>query len=88
MELNEIKSDISVGRPIAAKRLAQEILARCRVLAQNPSQIRMVYESDDPAFREAFIRHYRIVIEVVPEGIRVLKVEYSRRNREPISKAH
>ena len=83
-QLKQIKQDIAIGRPLTAKRVAGAIATRCEKLSENPYLARMIPEENDPQFREAFEHNYRIVLQVFPDGIRILKVEYAARERLPI----
>jgi toxin ParE1/3/4 len=70
-DLKGIVLYISPDRPDAARRLAQALLDKTRVLGQFPFSGRKVPEFDHPGIRELILRPYRIVYRVDEVGRKV-----------------
>ncbi len=73
-DLLAIGDYIAADKPAAARAWVERLRARAVVAAETPRAGRVVPELERDDVRETFVRSYRIVYRVVPEGIVVLTV--------------
>ena len=73
-DLLAIGDYIAVDRPAAARAWVERLRTRAANVADTPRAGRVVPELGRDDVREVFLRSYRIVYRVVPEGIVVLTV--------------
>lgn len=78
-DLIEIEEYIARESRLAAERWTARLVTRAAEAAQAPKAARMVPELGDPAVREVFLRDYRIVFRIRPDGILVLRVIHGAR---------
>lgn len=69
-----IKRYIAQSNPAAASEWVAKIRRRAEQAAKQPRAGRMVPEVAREDVREVFVRNYRILYRVIPEGISVLTV--------------
>jgi len=76
-DLREIREHVSRDRPAAARKLAQAITDGVLRLREHPHSGRIVPEL--PAFREVIVAPYRIIYDVQPTRVVILRVWHGRR---------
>ena len=78
-DLREIREYVSRDRPAAAKELARSINGSVLRLREHPHCGRVVPEISRPACREVIVPPYRIIYEVQPTRVVILRVWHGRR---------
>lgn len=78
-DLRSLQRYIAYDKPVAAKKLAQQIRRRIADLASHPLSGRVVPELPRSGYREVIVAPYRIVYEVEGDRLRVLRVWHGRR---------
>jgi len=71
---------IQKDSPEAAKRFASALTAAARSLAELSERGRVVPELDDPAVRELLLSRYRVVYEVFPDRVAILRIVHASRD--------
>jgi toxin ParE1/3/4 len=66
--------------PEAARRFATALVTAARSLAELSERGRIVPELEDPSVRELLLSRYRVVYEVFPERVAVVRVIHARRD--------
>ena len=71
---------IRTDSPAAAERFAKALVAAARSLADLSERGRVVPELDDPQVRELFLARHRVVYEVFPDRVAVLRIIHASRD--------
>jgi plasmid stabilization system protein ParE len=66
--------------PEAAKRLASALVTAARSLAELSERGRIVPELGDPAVRELLLSRFRVVYEVFPDRVAIVRVIHASRD--------
>jgi toxin ParE1/3/4 len=66
--------------PHAARAFVSAVLQAARSLSESPERGRVVPDIDDPEVRELFVGRYRLLYEVHPEAVWVMRVLHSSRD--------
>lgn len=66
--------------PAAARSFASALVAAARSLSELSERGRIVPELDDPQVRELLLARYRLVYEVLPDRVAVLRVIHASRD--------
>ena len=71
---------IRKASPKAARAFVSAVLQAARSLSESPERGRVVPDIDDPEVRELFVGRYRLLYEVHPEAVWVMRVLHSSRD--------
>jgi len=71
---------IRAASPAAARAFVSAVLQAARSLSESPERGRVVPDLDDPEVRELFVGRYRLLYEVRPGVVWVLRVLHSSRD--------
>jgi toxin ParE1/3/4 len=71
---------IRKASPTAARAFVSAVLQTARSLSESPERGRVVPDIDDPEVRELFVGRYRLLYEVHPEVVWVMRVLHSSRD--------
>ena len=85
LDLEEILDDLDAKSPKAAERLADEVDARCRALANFPEMGRARGEIW-PDLRSTVVRHYVLFYRLAGDDVEVLRILHGRRDTDRIMK--
>lgn len=66
--------------PEAAHRFATALVTAARSLAELSERGRVVPELEDPSVRELLLSRYRVVYEVLPERVAVVRIIHASRD--------
>ena len=66
--------------PVAARDFVSAALQAARSLSESPERGRVVPEIDDPEVREIFVGRCRLLSEVHPEAVWVMRILHSNRD--------
>ena len=80
LDLKDIHDYIAKGSKYYAQKVSEDIVAKSENLKHFPKIGRIVPEIDDPNIRELFVYSYRLIYEVLPNGVQVLALIHSKRN--------
>ena len=86
-DLKQIYDYIARDSKYYAKNVVQNIVARSESLKDCPKMGRIVPETDDSNVRELFIYSYRLIYEILPDGITVLAIIYGKRDLSVINRS-
>ena len=78
-DLKSIKSYIAKDAPRVAESYVRQIRERCRALTQFPFGAPIVEEFQEECLRETYYGNYRIIYEVEPTRIVILRVFHGAR---------
>jgi len=79
-ELEEIELHVAQYSADAANRLSEAILQRAQRPLDFPLRGRAVREFEEGRLRESIVRGYRLIYEVVPDGIEIIAVVHGARD--------
>lgn len=79
-DLKQIYDYIARDSKYYAKNLVQNIVERSESLKNFPEIDRIVPEIDDSNVRELFIYSYRLIYEILPDGIMILAIIHGKRD--------
>lgn len=71
---------IQKDSPAAARRFATALVEAVRSLAELSERGRLVPELEDPAVRELLLSRYRVVYEVFPDRVAVVRIIHASRD--------
>jgi len=71
---------IQKDSPEAARRFASALVTAARSLAELSERGRIVPELDDPAVRELLLSRYRVVYEVFPNRVAIVRIIHASRD--------
>lgn len=71
---------IQKDSPEAARRFASALVTAARSLAELSERGRVVPELDDPAVRELLLSRYRVVDEVFPDRVAIVRIIHASRD--------
>ena len=80
LDLKDIHDYIARDSKHYAQKVSQDIIEKSENLRHFPEIGRIVPEIDDPKIREILIYSYRLIYEVLPDGVQVLALIHSKRN--------
>ena len=80
LDLKDIHDYIARDSKHYAQKVSQDIIEKSENLRRFPEIGRIVPEIDDPKIREILIYSYRLIYEVLPDGVQVLALIHSKRN--------
>jgi len=80
LDLRNIHDYIAKDSKYYAQKVSEDIVAKSEYLKHFPKIGRVVPEIDDPNIRELFVYSYRLIYEVLPNGVQVLALIHSKRN--------
>ncbi len=80
IDLKDVHDIIARDSIYYARKVSQEIVDKSEKLKQFPEIGRVVPEINDPNIRELFIYSYRLIYELLPDGVQVLALIHGRRN--------
>ena len=86
-DLKQIYDYIARDSKYYAKNVAQNIVARSENLKDFPEIGRIVPETDDSNVRELFIYSYRLIYEILPDGIMILAIIHGKRDLSIINRS-
>ena len=78
-DIEEIAEFIARDSPVYAALTVSRLIERTEQALEFPHSGRVVPESTKPDVRELFWRDYRVIYEVMPEGVRIVTVIHGRR---------
>jgi len=87
-DLAEAAEFIAKDSPFYATALVREARAAAFSLRRFADRGRVVPESDDPAIRELFIKHYRLIYQVTADHVFILAFIHGTRDLASIWKHH
>jgi addiction module RelE/StbE family toxin len=79
-DLEEMREYVSRDDPAAARALARRIRKKLQYLRDHPELGRIVPELKSLGYREVIVPPYRIVYEIQPRRIVILRVWHGRRD--------
>lgn len=79
-DLRDIHDYIAKDSKYYARKVSQDIVDKSEKLNYLPEIGRVVPEIDDPNIREIFIYSYRLIYEVLPNGVQVLALIHDKRD--------
>jgi len=79
-DLKQIYDYIARDSKYYAKNVVQNIVERSESLKNSPEIGRIVPETDDSNVRELFIYSYRLIYEILPDGIMILAIIHGKRD--------
>lgn len=74
LDLKQIRDYIARDSKFYAKKVSLEIVEKSEILNSFPEVGRIVPEIGDPNIRELFIYSYRLIYEILPTKIEILKM--------------
>lgn len=80
LDLKEIHDYIARDSKYYAQKVSQDIVDKSEKLKYFPQIGRVVPEINDPNIRELFIYSYRLIYEVISDGVQILALIHSKRN--------
>jgi addiction module RelE/StbE family toxin len=78
-DLREMREYVSRDKPAAAQKLARAIKQAVLRLREHPHSGRVVPELSQRGYREVIVPPYRIIYEVQPQQVIILRVWHGRR---------
>ncbi len=82
-DLKSIFDYISQDSGYYAKNVARNIVSKARLLESFPELGRVVPEIGEDNIREIFIYSYRLIYEIIPEGVWILAIVHGKRDFSP-----
>lgn len=79
LDLRDIHDYIARDSKYYAQKVSQDIVDKSEKLKYFSEIGRIVPEIDDPNIREIFIYSYRLIYEVLPNGVQVLALIHGKR---------
>ncbi|MEK7274109.1 MAG: type II toxin-antitoxin system RelE/ParE family toxin [Candidatus Desantisbacteria bacterium] len=79
-DLKQIHDYIARDSKFYAKKVSEEIVERSKELKDFPKMGRIVPETGTPDIRELFIYSYRLIYELIPNGVQILTVIHGKRD--------
>ena len=79
-DLKQIYDYIARDSKYYAKNVVRNIVARSESTKDFPEAGRIVPETDDSNVRELFIYSYRLIYEILPDGITILAIIHGKRD--------
>ncbi len=79
-DLKQIHDYIARDSKFYAKKVSAEIVERSKELKEFPEMGRIVPEIGTPDIRELFVYSYRLVYELIPNGVQILAVIHGKQN--------
>lgn len=79
LDLRDIHDYIARDSKYYAQKVSQDIVDKSEKLSLFPEIGRIVPETDDPNIREIFIYSYRLIYEVLSNGVQVLALIHGKR---------
>ena len=80
LDLKDIHDYIARDSKYYAQKVSQDIVDKSERLKHFPEIGRIVPEVNDPNIREVFIYSYRLIYEVLPNGVQILALVHNKRN--------
>ncbi len=80
LDLKNIYDYIARDSKYYAQKVSQDIVDKSEKLEYFPEIGRVVPEIEDTNIRELFIYSYRLIYEVIPEGVQILALIHGKRN--------
>lgn len=80
LDLKNIHDYIARDSKYYAQKVSHDIVDKSEKLQHAPKIGRIVPEIDDPNIREVLVYSYRLIYEVLSNGIQVLALIHTRRN--------
>ena len=80
LDLKDIHNYIARDSKYYAEKVSQGIIDKSDMLKHFPEIGRIVPEIDDPNIREIVIYSYRLIYEVISDGVQVLALIHGKRN--------
>ncbi|MEK6656175.1 MAG: type II toxin-antitoxin system RelE/ParE family toxin [Nitrospirota bacterium] len=80
LDLKEIHDYIARDSKYYAQKVSQDIVDKSEKLKYFPQIGRIVPEINDPNIRELIIYSYRLIYEVISDGVQILALIHSKRN--------
>jgi plasmid stabilization system protein ParE len=80
LDLKEIHDYIARDSKYYAQKVSQDIVDKSEKLKYFPQIGRIVPEINDPNIRELIIYSYRLIYEVILDGVQILALIHSKRN--------
>ena len=82
-DLKLIYDYISKESKFYAQNVVQNMVSKTNLLDDFPKMGRVVPEIGEPNIRELFIYSYRLIYEIVPDGIWILSIVHGKRDFHP-----
>ncbi len=82
-DLKQIYDYIAKDSKYYAKNVAQNLVEKTELLAEFPEMGRIVPEIGEDSVRELFVYSYRLIYEIVPDGIEILAIVHGKRDFSP-----
>ena len=79
-DLKQIHDYIAKDSKFYAQKISQDMIDKSEQLENFPESGRIVPEIGDSKIREVIIYSYRLIYEVLPNGIQILALIHSKRN--------
>ena len=80
LDLKEIHDYIARDSKYYAQKVSQDIVDKSEKLKYFPEIGRIVPEINNPNIRELIIYSYRLIYEVISDGVQILALIHSKRN--------
>ena len=80
LDLKEIHDYIARDSKYYAQKVSQDIVDKSEKLKYFPQIGRIVPEINNPNIRELIIYSYRLIYEVISDGVQILALIHSKRN--------
>lgn len=80
LDLKDIHDYIARDSKYYAQKVSHDIVDKSEKLHHAPKIGRIVSEINDPNIREVLVYSYRLIYEVLPNGIQVLALIHTKRN--------
>jgi len=80
--LDEVLSYIAQDSPVAARKVAEDLIEATSTLSTLTERGRVVPELEDPTVRELLVHSYRVIYQVRREDVRILALVHQARDFE------
>ncbi len=82
-DLKQIYDYIAQDSQYYSKNVAQNLVEKTELLAEFSEMGRIVPEIGEDSVRELFVYSYRLIYEIVPDGIEILAIVHGKRDFSP-----